>query len=238
MVVKSSISSGDTRDMGDRGAPQGRSWKVGGPQDSRPVSRQPQRSQSDFMDANYNVSQSRRVDPSAVAAMRAEAQQHSEVSEYEMNQNARKRVEMITGIGRCTKDVQVGENTFTLRTLKGYEQNSLNHVQQNGETVTYPNGMVGFNQTSMYDIRVEALTYAISMIDYQQVETILGCHNWLLDEQLAAKKELVMEMDSALTEHLYTEYRELQSSTVDGYAPKSAEETKEVVEDIRKSGQD
>ena len=57
-------------------------------------------------------------------------------------------------------------------------------------------------------------------------------------EQVLARKELVCEMDGALVDHLFIQYEVLSSEARDGYEPKNEEEVKEVVDTIRKSGQD
>jgi hypothetical protein len=180
------------------------------------------------------------INPAVAAGLRRQAQEQQAAVEHRNVQDARRRVELITGLGRRTKDVPVdtdnGQLVFTLRTLKSFEQNFLAQVVESAERIQMPNGNVGFKPTSMYNIKVEALSHSLYLIDGQNIDVVLGTANEEYEEQVIAKKDLIGEMDGALIDYLFVQYEKLSQETYDGYAPKTAEEAKEAVEAIRKSG--
>jgi hypothetical protein len=184
------------------------------------------------------IPQNRQINPSAVAGMRRKAMENQELVEQQILTEAKHRVEIITGLGRKTKDVVVDGTTFTLRSLKTFEQNCLSQVIAAQERINLPNGRVSFTPIGMYAIKTEALSHSLYLIDNQPISVVLGTVNYPYEEQVIACKDLITEMDGALTDYLFLEFEKLSAETQDGYAPKSTEEVKEVVDTIRKSGQD
>ena len=188
------------------------------------------------------VQQQREISPSVAAGLRRQAMEKQEEVENRALQEAKRRVEIITGLGRKTKDVKIetdeGNLTFTLRTLKTFEQNCLAQVVESVDRITLPSGAVSFTPTSMFKIKTEALSHSLFLVDGQSVDVVLGTANMDYEDQVASRKDLVREMDGALIDHLFLEYEELSKEAYDGYAPKTAEEAKEVVETVRKSSTD
>jgi len=176
------------------------------------------------------------LDPNYVAGLRREMQDNQERTERKMFQDARRRIEIITGIGRKTKDVQIENATFTLRTLKTFEQNCLAQVVEKAERITLHDGKVAFKPTSMYNIKIEALGHSIFMIDGQNIDIVLGTTNEDYEAQLETRKDLIREMDNSLIDYLFINYEDLMKESVDGYMPRNAKEAEEVVDTIRKSG--
>jgi hypothetical protein len=186
--------------------------------------------------------QPREISPSVAAGLRKQALERQEEAENRALQEARRRIEIITGLGRRTRDVPIetdeGNLTFTLRTLKTFEQNCLAQVVESVDRVTLSNGNVTFTPTSMHKIKTEALSHSLFLVDGQSVDVVLGTANLEYEEQVAARKDLVREMDGALIDYLFLQYEELAKEAYDGYAPKTAEEAKEVVDTVRKSSTD
>jgi hypothetical protein len=182
------------------------------------------------------------IDPAMVQSMRQQAQERQEQTERRSLTEARRRIDIITGLGRRTKEVPVdtaeGKVVFVLRTLKTFEQRYLSQVIEQSEKLTTSDGRIMFAPTSLAKVRVEALAHSLFLIDGQSIDIILGTANAPYDEQVIARKELIEEMDHALIQHLYNNYEKLTQETYDGYMPKTADEAKEVVETISKSGQD
>lgn len=176
-----------------------------------------------------------RIDPTYVAGLRREAQETQELQERKVLNDARRRIELITGIGRKTRDVQVEGSTFTLRTLKTFEQNCLAQVAEKGERITLQSGAVTFKPTSMYNIKVEALGHSIFLIDGQNIDVILGTVNEDYETQVETRKDLIREMDNSLIDYLFVNYETLNKETTDGYMPKNTKEVEEAVDTIRKS---
>ena len=186
--------------------------------------------------------QPREISPSVAAGLRKQALEQQEEVENRALQEARRRIEIITGLGRKTRDVKIetddGQLTFTLRTLKTFEQNCLAQVVESVDRIPLPDGRSTFSPTSMHKIKIEALGHSLFLVDGQSVDIVLGTANLDYEDQLSARKDLVSEMDGALIDHLFIQYEELAKEAYDGYAPKTAEEAKEVVETVRKSSTD
>jgi hypothetical protein len=181
------------------------------------------------------------ISPSVAAGLRRQAEEAQHFDEQRHLNEARRRIDLITGLGRKTKDVEInteeGSIVFTLRSLKTFEQNCLAQVIEQANRITLPNGRTAFAPTSLYEIKIEALTHALFLIDGQSVDVVLGTVNEPFDAKVSARQSMIRDMDGALVDHLFIKYEELSKETYDGYAPRTAEEAKEVVETIRKSGE-
>jgi hypothetical protein len=180
--------------------------------------------------------------PELASTLRRQAQEHQEQIDNKSLGDARRRIDIITGLGRKTRDVPIdtsnGTVVFSLRTLKTFEQNCLAQVVEQSERLTTSEGRLIFAPTSLSKIRVEALSHSLFLIDNQSIDIILGTSNSPYEEQVLARKDLIDEMDHALISHLFNNYEALTQETYDGYIPKTVEEAKEVAETISKSGQD
>ena len=188
------------------------------------------------------VQRGQEIDPSIASTLRQQAQEHKEQVESRNLGEARRRIDIITGLGRMTRDVPVktdGGNfvIFTLRTLKQFEQNELAQVIESSEHVTTSDGKLLFAPSSLAKIKLESLAHSLFLVDGQSIDIVLGTANSEYNEQVLARKDLIQEMDHALINHLYNNYEQLTKDTYDGYSPKTAEEAKEVVETISKSGE-
>lgn len=198
----------------------------------------PQRSPRQRPLAQDQISQDRQINPAVAAGLRRQAMEQQQLQEQRSLVDAKRRIEILTGIGRNTKDVEVGGIVFTLRSLKTFEQNSLDHVVAAQKQVRLPNGSSSFTPIGMNEIKLEALSHALFMIDGQSVDVVLGTINEEYDIQVSARKDLVNEMDGTLVDYLFVQYQGLVKETQDGYAPKTSEEVREVVDAMRKSGED
>lgn len=181
------------------------------------------------------------ITPEMASTLRRQAQDYQAQNEQRNLGDARRRIEIITGLGRRTKNVPVetdsGTVVFTLRTLKTFEQNCLAQVIEQSERMTTAEGRMVFSPTSIAKIRIEALSHSLFLIDGQSIDIVLGTANSEYESQVVERKGLIEEMDHALINHLYNNYETLTQETYDGYIPKTVEEAKEVVETISKSGQ-
>lgn len=213
--------------------------------------------QSSIGESNLNIPQNRNyvvsdeslgsrqvpqeINPAVAVGLRKKMLEQQEMVEQKSIREARHRIEILTGLGRKTKDIVVETNegnlTFTLRTLKSFEQNCLAQVIESVDKVRLPDGKISFTPTGMYKIKTEALSHSLYLIDGQSVDVVLGTANMEYEEQVMARKDLISNMDHALTDHLFIQYEMLSAEARDGYAPRNAEEVEEVVEAIRKSGE-
>jgi hypothetical protein len=181
------------------------------------------------------------ITPEMASTLRRQAQDNQVHNEQRNLGDARRRIEIITGLGRKTREVPLeidgNKVVFTLRTLKTFEQNCIAQVIEQSERMTTAEGRIMFATTSIAKLRLEALSHSLFLIDGQSIDIILGTANANYDIQVVERKNLIEEMDHALISHLYNNYEILTQETYDGYIPKTAEEAKEVVETISKSGQ-
>lgn len=139
---------------------------------------------------------------------------------------ARKRIEILVGIGRAVKTVSVGETTYSMRTLKGKE---MKYLAQKTSEAAKSNVI-----SSIYDGRSLALSMAIYAIDGIDVDIVLDCVG--LPERLAARMAFYDDMDDALLSHLYSHWEILIKENNDKYAIKNDEDAKEVLASVKKSG--
>ncbi|MCK9567783.1 hypothetical protein M0R72_02385 [Candidatus Pacearchaeota archaeon] len=181
------------------------------------------------------------INPAVAATLRRQAQEQQEVFDQRSLNEARRRIDIITGLGRMTKEVPVevagGKVVFTLRTLKTFEQNCLAEVIEQAQRLSTVDGRMLFAPTSLAKIKLEALSHSLFLIDGQSIDIVLGTSNADYESQVIERKHLIEEMDHALINYLFTNYETLTQETYDGYAPKTVEEVKEVVETISKSGE-
>jgi hypothetical protein len=188
--------------------------------------------------SNDQIPQDRVMNQAVAQGLRRQALEQQEQVEQRNFIDARRRIELLTGLGRKTRDVVIDGITFTLRSLKAFEQNELAQVVAAQDRINLPNGQFSFTPIGMYKIKVEALGHSLYLVDGQLVDIVLGTVNSPYEDQVAARKELLIEMDGEFINHLFIEFEKLSTETKDGYAPKTTEEVKEVVDTIRKSGQD
>lgn len=181
------------------------------------------------------IAPEQQINPAIAAGLRRQAMEKQEQAEQIALNEAKHRIEIITGIGRKTKEIEVDNVVFTLKSLKEHEQQAYAQVIEKQERQITADGKVTFTQTGMHAIKVEALSHSLYRIDHQPIDVILGVVYSTYPEQLQARRNLVLEMDGALTDFLFVNFDKLTAETADGYVPKTTEEVKEVVEATRKS---
>jgi hypothetical protein len=184
----------------------------------------------------------RQISPGEFHETRSRMQQMAEQPKQAQLQEAKTRVEIITGIGRKTKDVPVDMGngqvtTFSIRTLKGKEHFALAEVIEGSKTIRTHDGEMMMTITSAYDIRIETLKHALYAIDGVDINVVLGVSARPLEEQLAAREDLLHDMDDAFTKKLYKTYEELLQDIADKFGVKNEKDAKELAEAINKSGE-
>jgi hypothetical protein len=131
---------------------------------------------------------------------------------------AKKRIEILSGIGRSTKDVEIDGAIFSLRTLKGMEIRQI--IKEMFE--------IQGNSEQMYYLRAQTLAYSLYSVDGQDFGLIIG------SDLIEDKVKFVQELDEYVLQKLNDEYAALASSAKKKYATPQ-DEVKEVVEDLKKS---
>lgn len=135
-----------------------------------------------------------------------------------LSPEAKKRVELVTGIGRLEKDVQIDDVTFTLRTIKSREMKeamlSLIGIQ--------------YELEATFEKRRQLVARSLHKINGVELLLFLG------DDSLESRLSFVDELDEYVTSKLFEEYVSLANEATEKYTPKTLDEAKEVAEEIKK----
>ncbi len=147
--------------------------------------------------------------------------------------NVKRRIEMLVGIGRQTRDVIIedenGKAVYSIRTLKSKEMRALMHLaaeMAKAESVD-----------TLYAIREQTLALSVFAIDGIDVDMVLGVANRSHEERLEARKMLFNEMNEYTLNYLYRMHEDMMAENAKLFSIKDAADAKEVAEQIRKSGQ-
>lgn len=141
--------------------------------------------------------------------------------EDRISPEAKRRVEILSGIGRASVDITIGDHTFTLRTLTAYEQREL--------------ALIGFdlaqNQRGdiQFEIRSQILSRALAAVDGQDFSAIVGSDD--SDVRMMGLEQL----DEVVLRLLMQEYQKLSEENNKKFGIKTEEDLEEVVEDIKKA---
>ncbi len=135
-----------------------------------------------------------------------------------LSMGAKKRIDYLIGLTRMTKDVDVGDSQFSLRTLKSKELKAATlEAAKYSDTLEFP-----------FQFRRHLLSYSLFLIDGNDVAVYLG------DSSQEAVLEFLDELDESLVNALYAHYVELSVESSKKYAIKTQNDVKEVVEDLKK----
>jgi len=147
-----------------------------------------------------------------------EAREMRRSGKTRLNDGAKRRIEMLVGMTRSTREVMLGENAFVLQTLRSKEmREAIMIASEYDGTVQSP-----------FEIRRQLLGRSLIQIAGVDVAQFVGT------DSLEAKLQLIDDLDEALLNRLYDEYLELVKESRAKYAVKSSEEAQEVVEDLKK----
>lgn len=150
----------------------------------------------------------------ADARIMAEEAHRSRVEER-MEPGAKRRTEILLGIGRGTKDVTIDNITFSLRTLKNIEwKEAIKAV-----------AMAELAVEQAYEMRAQILSRSIFAIDGQPVEMVIGSNN---------KVDFVQNLDEAVVSYLYDIYNNLVAENRAKFNLNTAEGVQKAVEEIKK----
>ena len=150
--------------------------------------------------------------------LRLARQEKSRGRESPISQPVKTRIEFLADIGKMTRDVKIGENTFTLRTLKSRESREV-----------YLFIMSANNKIDeAYNIKYYTLAYSLTKIDGQPLEFMVPIK--IFEDRIKALEG----MEDSLTDKLYQEYSALKTSSEEAYNLKTDEDVKEVSEALKK----
>lgn len=151
-----------------------------------------------------------------------EARNKKSEEQKNINSTVKKRIEVLAGLGRATKDVDVEGVVFSLRTLKSSELHEAVKI-----IAQFDNGL-----DSSFEARTQILARSIYKIDGQDLNIILG------SDKFEHKLEMVKELESSVSSFLHDHYILLTKENSDKFKifSNDEKEVKEAVQDLSKSG--
>jgi len=146
------------------------------------------------------------------------AREDKRLGRERISEGAKKRIEMLIGITRSVKEVDVEGTQFTFQTLKSKEmREAFSVLAQVDGSIHAP-----------FEIRRQLLARSISKIAGIEIEEFIG------NSSLDAKLMFIDELDEALLNRLYAEYSALAEESKNKFSVKTDNEAKEIVEDLKK----
>ncbi len=153
------------------------------------------------------------VEQDILAAKRAKREGKERLSE-----GARRRIEMLIGMTRMTRDVEIAGQMYRVQTLT--DQELRDAIVASAEY----DGSVQF----IFENRKQLLARSITLVAGVEIDQFLNSN------ELEARVALIENMDHALLVRLFNEYNGLAKEAQDRYVPKTPEQVKEVAEDLKK----
>lgn len=132
---------------------------------------------------------------------------------------AKKRIEYLADLGRMTKDVQIGEHIFQLRTLKSKE------IKEVYTTVAHT-ATNAIEEPFIY--RRFSLAYALYKIDNSTLDLMLDIKTF--PERL----EFIDGLEENIASQLFTAYEKLRQESNNQFAVKTEQDAKEVADALKK----
>lgn len=135
-----------------------------------------------------------------------------------LSDGAKRRIEMLLGMTRVTREVDINGNIFVLRTLKSKEMS---------DAIFEVSKFDGTTQGA-YEIRRQLLSRSLTHVAGVEIESFISSN------ALEGKLAFIDELDDPVITRLYSEYITLVNEAKSKYAPKNDQEVKEVLEDLKK----
>lgn len=139
-------------------------------------------------------------------------------SQTQLNDGARRRIEMLIGMTRATREVEIGGNNYILQTLKGKEmREAILAAAEFDGTVQSP-----------FEIRRQMLARSLCKVANVPIEQFVG------SPSLQARFDFVDELDDTLLNRLMEEYSILTKEAKSKFAITTSEQVSEVADDLKK----
>lgn len=135
-----------------------------------------------------------------------------------LSEGARRRIEMLLGMTRITRDVEIGGQMYKLQTLTSEE------LRQATVATSEYDGTVQF----IFEHRKQLLARSVVVVAGMPID------QFLQSDDIEAKLEFIELVDHAVLHRLFTEYTSLLQEAQEKYSPKTDAQVKEVVEDLKK----
>jgi hypothetical protein len=147
-----------------------------------------------------------------------EARKHKQESVNKVSSFGKQRMELLAGIGRLTKDVQIDSTVFSIRTLKAFENREVIRIAYSEANAL----------ETLFEGRRQRLARSICKIDGSDIDTVLS------SSKLEDKLNLVDNLEEKVIQKLSEEFDNLNKEANDKYGISTEKDVKEVTEDIKK----
>lgn len=168
--------------------------------------------------AFQNRMQMEQEDPAEMERQIREARDAKRTGKERLNDGAKRRIEMLVGMSRGTREVILDGNAYVLQTLKSKDMR---------EALMAASEFDGSIQ-SPFEIRKQLLARSLIQVAGIEMSQFVG------SASVDAKLNFIDEQVEAVLNRLYSEYLELVRESNDRYAIKTVEDASEVVEDLKK----
>jgi hypothetical protein len=163
-----------------------------------------------------------KVSPAELEArMKAAREEKNEVLKHgtRITEHGKRRIELLSGIGRLTRDVQIGDTVFSLRTLKSQEfreagMATLENVKNDYEAAL--------------ESRKQQLIRSIYKIDGEDINMVLG------DDTNESKLALIDSMEEIIVGRLWDELAAMKEEARTKYGMTTPKAVEEVSADLKK----
>ena len=135
-----------------------------------------------------------------------------------LSEGARRRIELLIGMTRLSKTMEIDGQTYKLQTLTSQE------LREAMVAAAEFDGSIQF----IFETRKQLLARSLVIVAGVEITQFLNSDN------LEDKLTFIELIDHALLDRLYNEYSALIQEAKDKYSPKSEAEVKEVIEDLKK----
>lgn len=157
-------------------------------------------------------------DPSDIEREIRQAKEDRRVGRERLSDGAKRRIEMLIGMTRSHREVDIDGNVFVLQSLKSKEmRDALMAASEFDGTVQSP-----------FEIRKQLLARSISHIAGVEISAFLGSYD------LDVRFTFIDELDESLLNRLYDEYLILSKEAREKFAIKTQEDAQEVMSDLKK----
>lgn len=135
-----------------------------------------------------------------------------------LNDGAKRRIEMLIGMSRVTRECELDGNTYLFQSLKSKDMRDIY-----SESAEF-DGTIHF----AYEIRRQTIARSLSQVGGIDINQFLSSNSF------ESRLMFLDELPESLLQRLFIEYRELEKEANEKYSIKTEEDAKEVVEDLKK----
>jgi hypothetical protein len=177
--------------------------------------------QFEIEDASYNDGDQSQSSLQNIADLERKVQEAKRArsnGKERLSETAKRRIEMLCGMSRMDKEVEIDGNIYSLRTLKSKEiQEAIN---------------ICIKYDGSVDLSFETRKQFLARSLYKVANTDIS--DFLNDNSIEARLEFFDCMEESVLSRLYSEYTKLVAESDLKYSIRKESELKELVEDLKK----